>query len=162
MAGIVTHSFVDGPGIRFTVFFQGCPHGCNGCHNPLTHDASGGIEISVDKVIDALHSAKYIDGVTLSGGEPLMQPEDTIAIADAAHEIGLEVMLYTGWTVEQIEAGEAGEAAAEALEHFDFVMDGPFIEAEMANENEREKYLYRGSKNQRLIDMKRRYEGKEN
>ena len=70
LAGIVRESIVDGPGIRFTVFCQGCPHGCPGCHNPETHDFKGGSDCSVDRLMEEIDKDPILAGVTFSGGEP--------------------------------------------------------------------------------------------
>lgn len=148
IAGIKRHSFVDGPGIRFVVFFQGCPHGCPGCHNPGTHDVNGGEEIEDSEISEKLKKTKLIDGLTLSGGEPLMQPEVCMSLAEAAHSRKLDVWCYTGWTFKQILLGEAGAAAKEALDCIDVLVDGPFIRGFRKTAG-----IYRGSGNQRLIDV---------
>lgn len=146
IAGTIKHSLVNGPGIRYVIFFQGCKHRCKGCHNPQTHDFDGGNEVPVQTVIDDIAQAKHLDGVTLSGGDPLLQPEAAIRIADAAHGIGLSVWCYTGYTLEQILDGEAGQSAVELLDHIDCLVDGPYIESLRS-----EDCIYRGSTNQRLI-----------
>ena len=71
IAGVVRESIVDGPGLRFTVFCQGCPHGCKGCHNVATHDFSGGYDCEMQKILDAIDQNPLLDGVTFSGGEIL-------------------------------------------------------------------------------------------
>ena len=81
IAGLVQDSIVDGPGFRFTVFTQGCPHNCEGCHNPDTHDPDGGREMTVKQVIDAMLSNPMTDGLTLSGGDPFVQAADCAEIA---------------------------------------------------------------------------------
>lgn len=148
IAGVVKHSSVDGPGVRFTVFFQGCPHHCPGCHNPETWDPAGGEEIEIEDLIGRILKTRYLDGVTFSGGDPLAQPEAVIAAADAARQKGLSVWCYTGWTLEQILEGKAGERALEALSHIDVLVDGPFRLELLSKE-----CIYRGSSNQRLIDV---------
>lgn len=102
IAGLVQDSIVDGPGFRFTVFTQGCPHNCEGCHNPDTHDPDGGREMTVKQVIDAMLSNPMTDGLTLSGGDPFVQAADCAEIAKAAHKNGLNVWTYTGWTYEKL------------------------------------------------------------
>ena len=72
MSGVVEESIVDGPGIRYTVFVQGCPHHCEGCHNPQTHDFNGGYEDDTDNIYSKIMENPLIDGVTFSGGEPLL------------------------------------------------------------------------------------------
>lgn len=148
IAGTVRHSSVDGPGVRYVVFFQGCPHHCPGCQNPETWDPAGGEETRVENLIEEMRGTRYLDGVTLSGGDPLLQPEAVREIADAAHAEGLTVWTYTGWTFEDLLAGKAGEKALEALEHIDVLVDGPFVEALCSRD-----CLFRGSSNQRLVDV---------
>lgn len=148
IAGTVKHSSVDGPGVRFTVFFQGCPHHCPGCHNPETWDPAGGEEITIEELIEHIRGTRYLDGLTLSGGDPLLQPDAVIAAADAAHGKGLNVWCYTGWTFEEIMEGRAGDRAREALEHIDVLVDSPFRIELLSKE-----CIYRGSSNQRLIDV---------
>lgn len=148
IAGTVRHSSVDGPGVRYVVFFQGCPHHCPECQNPETWDPAGGEETTVEDLIAEMQGTRYLDGVTLSGGDPLLHPEAVTEIADAAHAKGLTVWSYTGWTLEAILSGAAGEAAIEALKHIDVLVDGPFVQALRSRE-----CLYRGSSNQRLVDV---------
>lgn len=101
LAGLEPESIVDGPGYRFTVFVQGCPHNCPGCHNPQTHDFSGGHIAQTDDVIAHLGQNPLVRGLTLSGGEPMMQPEPLYLIAKAAKEKGMNVWCYTGFTLEK-------------------------------------------------------------
>ena len=91
LAGLEPESIVDGPGYRFTVFVQGCPHNCPGCHNPQTHDFGGGHVAQTDDVIAHLGQNPLVRGLTLSGGEPMMQPEPLYLIAKAAKEKGMNV-----------------------------------------------------------------------
>ena len=156
IAGIIPHSFVDGPGIRFVVFFQGCFHSCPGCHNPETHDFSGGQSIPVTEVMLRLWETAQkntLDGVTLSGGEPLLQQHAITEIAEAAHKLNLPVMVYTGYTIEFIESHYPM-----LLRDIDILMDGRYVEdlkVDVNNPEEVAKYPYRGSKNQRMIDVKK-------
>ena len=104
--GLADDSIVDGPGVRYTVFVQGCPHHCPGCHNPASHDFAGGTLMDTDGIIRKIGENPLLDGVTLSGGEPMCQPEACRAIADAAHakhlnvwpRIHSEVTLFTRGT----------------------------------------------------------------
>ena len=148
--GLVTDSIVDGPGFRVSIFTQGCPHHCPGCQNPETHDPAGGSERNVADVVREILQTKYLDGLTFSGGDPLLQPEAVIEIAKAAKNAGLNIWLYTGWTFEQIQKGAAGEKAKEALTQLDVLVDGPFVE-KLKTGNA----IWRGSDNQRLIDVQR-------
>lgn len=150
IAGLVQDSIVDGPGFRFTVFTQGCPHNCEGCHNPDTHDPDGGREMTVKQVIEAMLSNPMTDGLTLSGGDPFVQAADCAEIAKAAHKNGLNVWTYTGWTYEKLRSlSERDEGIKALLNETDVLVDGPFILSQKSYD-----VPWRGSKNQRLIDMK--------
>ena len=102
IANYIQDSIVDGPGLRFTLFTQGCPHKCEGCHNPDTHDFSCGREMTENAVIAQLRKNPLTDGLTLSGGEPFLQARSCAVIARAARETGLNVWAYSGWTFEEI------------------------------------------------------------
>lgn len=160
IAGQVKHSAVDGPGVRYAIFLQGCPHNCKACQNPETHDPDAGTERVLDEVIDEILSTKFLDGVTLSGGDPFLQPEASMAIAKAAKEAGLNVWAYTGWTFEQL-TGEttAGirppKQAAEVLRYVDVLVDGRYEDSLHVNDEDRQKCMWRGSFNQRLIDVQK-------
>ena len=147
LAGIEPESIVDGPGYRFAVFVQGCPHACPGCHNPKTHDVEGGYLGDTDQIIEKLGRNPLIRGVTLSGGEPMLQPKPLAEIARAAKQKGLSVWCYTGFTLEFLQK-ESREDRMELLNLVDVLVDGPY----MAHERSLD-LLYCGSKNQRLIDM---------
>ncbi len=151
IAGVVRESFVDGPGIRFTVFCQGCPHHCVGCHNPATHDFSGGYECEIEKILDAVEKNPMLDGITFSGGEPLCQPE---AFLELAREIRsrfpqLNIVIFTGYTYEELQQMWEGHPALKALlDLTDYLIDGRYME------KQRDLTLqFRGSQNQRIIDM---------
>lgn len=148
IAGRIKHSSVDGPGVRYVIFFQGCFHHCAECQNPETWDVNGGTETDPEDIITDLRQTKLLDGITFSGGDPLLHPAEVERIARAAHEMGLTVWCYTGWTYEQILNGAAGPKAIEALSSIDVLVDGPFVRALKSRE-----CLYRGSSNQRLIDV---------
>ncbi|WP_294515602.1 anaerobic ribonucleoside-triphosphate reductase activating protein [uncultured Intestinimonas sp.] len=149
IANTVSDSIVDGPGLRFTVFTQGCPHHCPGCHNPDTHDPAGGREVTVAELAQRMMANPLTDGLTLSGGEPFLQAEDCSALARLARERGLNVWTYTGYTYERLLEGDLPGALA-LLEQTDVLVDGPFLRAEKSYEA-----LFRGSANQRLIDVKK-------
>lgn len=149
IANTVSDSIVDGPGLRFTVFTQGCPHHCPGCHNPETHDPAGGREVAVAELAAALDKNPLLDGLTLSGGEPFLQALECAQLARLARERGLNVWVYTGYTYERLLAGEVPDAQA-LLEAADVLVDGPFLLAEKSYDA-----LFRGSRNQRLIDLNR-------
>ena len=145
--GLADDSIVDGPGVRYTVFVQGCPHHCPGCHNPASHDFAGGTLMDTDGIIRKIGENPLLDGVTLSGGEPMCQPEACRAIADAAHAKHLNVWCYTGFTLEEL-LRENRADRMRLLSAVDVLVDGPFRSHERSLD-----LLYRGSKNQRLIDM---------
>ena len=149
IAGIVRESIVDGPGIRFVVFAQGCPHHCDGCHNPSTHDFNGGNLVAVDAIINEMKKNPLLDGITLSGGEPFEQPEAFGELAERARELGYHVMAYTGYTYEKLLA-KKDEQRLRLLENTDLLVDGKF-------EMEKKSLLlkFKGSKNQRIIDVKK-------
>ena len=149
IANTVSDSIVDGPGLRFTVFTQGCPHRCPGCHNPDTHDPAGGREAAVEELAEKLLSNPLTDGLTLSGGEPFCQAAECARLAAIAREKGLNVWVYTGYTYERLIAGEV-PGAMELLAQTDVLVDGPFVEAQKSYAA-----LFRGSTNQRLIDVPR-------
>lgn len=147
IAGTVQDSIVDGPGFRFTVFTQGCSHHCPGCHNPQTHDPSGGTEHTVEELLARMRSNPLTDGLTLSGGEPFEQPEDCLLLAQGAHESGLNVWSYTGYLFEFLR-DQGTEAQKALLRELDVLVDGPFL-----LEQQTLSLPWRGSRNQRVIDV---------
>lgn len=160
IAGQVKHSAVDGPGVRYTLFMQGCPHNCKACQNPETHDPDAGIERDLDEVIDEILSTRFLDGITLSGGDPFMQPEASLEIAKAAKGAGLDVWAYTGWTFEQLTGlSEEGirppEQAKDVLAYVDVLVDGRYVDALHVDDDKRQECMWRGSTNQRLIDVQK-------
>ncbi len=150
MAGIVRESFVDGPGIRFVAFCQGCPHGCPGCHNPETHDFTKGKEVSLEKILQAVDANPLLDGITFSGGEPFCQPKPLARLGQAVHQRGLNVVAFTGYTYEELlEKTHQDPAIGQLLDQVDFLIDGRF------RLDQRDLSLrFRGSRNQRILDMK--------
>lgn len=149
LAGVVEESIVDGPGYRMAVFVQGCPHGCPGCHNPKTHDPAGGYLADTDAIIAKLGKNPLVRGVTLTGGEPMMQAAALCEIAAAAQVKGMSVWCYTGYTLEAL-AKERNADRMRLLGLVDVLVDGPYIARERSLD-----LLYCGSRNQRLIDMRR-------
>lgn len=149
VAGIEPESIVDGPGIRFTVFVQGCPHGCPGCHNPQTHPFEGGTETDIEEIFSQFKRDPLLKGITLSGGEPFCQAEALARLAGLVHGFGKDVAVYTGYTYEEL-AASRDPAVQALLRETDLLIDGPFILREKDLE-----LRFRGSGNQRLIDMGR-------
>ena len=145
LSGIIKESIVDGPGIRYVVFAQGCPHDCAGCHNPETHPFSGGYEKSVAEILAEIEVNPLLKGITLSGGEPFCQPCAMAALAKGARAQGLEVAAYTGYTFEEL---IVMPQAAQLLATCDTVIDGRFEIGEKSPEER-----FRGSYNQRIIDV---------
>lgn len=146
IAGIVQESIVDGPGFRLAVFTQGCPHNCPGCHNPETHSFEGGVLVDTEKII-AMMDNPLLDGITLTGGDPFCQPESCRILAKAAHARGLSVWAYTGWTFDEVM--RLIESARVLLGEVDVLVDGPYLESQRTLEAP-----FRGSRNQKLIDVK--------
>lgn len=145
IAGIVDDSIVDGEGIRLTIFTQGCPHHCHGCHNPQTWSFSGGHEIDTEEIIEKVIANPLLSGVTFSGGEPFLQSAPLAEIAREVHALGLNVWSYTGFTLEQL---ERRTDAHQLLNEVDMLVDGPYVEAL------RDLTLkFRGSSNQRIINL---------
>lgn len=147
IAGLVNDSIVDGPGFRLAVFTQGCPHNCEGCHNPETHDFSGGTIKDTAEIIKMMNDNPLLDGITLSGGDPFCQTAPCIELARAAHRLGLTVWAYSGWTYEEIMADSEMSLLAREL---DVLIDGPFILSQRTLDKR-----FMGSKNQRAIDIKK-------
>ena len=102
IAGTVNDSIVDGPGIRFSIFVQGCPHNCEGCHNPQTHDFNGGAIFTTEELLDKVKGNPLLDGVTFSGGEPFCQAEALAKLGKDIKALGLNIITYTGYTFEQL------------------------------------------------------------
>lgn len=149
IANFTHDSIVDGPGLRFTLFTQGCPHNCPGCHNPQTHDFQGGRETEPEDIIKEMLSNPLTDGLTLSGGEPFAQPEACAEIAEAAHRAGWNVWAYSGWTFEHLLRDER-PGVRRLLEACDVLVDGPFILEKRSLE-----LKWKGSANQRVLDVKK-------
>ena len=151
IAGMVKESIVDGPGIRFTVFTQGCNHHCPGCHNPQTHDFGGGNIVTIDSLIEMIKKDPLLAGITLSGGEPFEQAEACSELARKVHEMKLNVTTFSGYTFEELVAGFEKEPGwEELLKETDILVDGRFV-----LEKKNILLKFRGSENQRLIDVKK-------
>ena len=152
--GLVTDSIVDGPGFRTSIFTQGCPHHCPGCHNPESHAMDAGTVWTLDDIEKKFTGNPLLTGITLSGGEPFLQAEGCAELARRAHAKGLTVWTFTGYTYERLlELAKTDAGVTALLANTDVLVDGPFILAERSLELE-----FCGSKNQRLIDLKRTLE----
>ena len=143
--GCVNDSIVDGPGPRYTIFVQGCYHNCLGCHNPESHDVNGGYLKDIEEILKEIDENPLLDGVTLSGGEPMLQVEALIELSKEIKKRNLNIVLYSGYTYEQI-INDVNKKRL--LELCDMLVDGKF-ELEKRSLS----LLYRGSSNQRLINV---------
>ncbi len=149
IAGTVEDSIVDGPGLRFVVFVQGCPHRCEGCHNPETHDFSGGRLTDTDALFEQCMENPLCGGVTFSGGEPFCQPEALFQLGSRFKAEGKHLMCYSGWTFEELlKKAETEKFTGKLLETLDILVDGRFDISRRSLS-----LKYRGSSNQRLIDV---------
>lgn len=153
VAGFAKNSIVDGPGVRYVIFTQGCYHKCEGCQNPQTHNPNEGKLIDISEILDEILGSTMIEGVTFSGGEPFLQAD---ALAELAVRIkradkGLSIICYTGYTYEEItKIIDSGVLSYfKLLSNVDYLIDGRF-EQDKASLN----CNWRGSTNQRIIDVK--------
>jgi anaerobic ribonucleoside-triphosphate reductase activating protein len=155
ISGLSNDSIVDGPGLRFVIFTQGCDMHCEGCHNPSTWDKNGGYLITFDEILQKIAANPLLDGVTLSGGEPFLQAK---ALSELVKRIPkeLDIICYTGYTYEYlIENTNEDNGYESLLSVIDTLIDGEFRESEKSYE-----LVFRGSRNQRSIDVKRSLEDK--
>ena len=136
---------VDGPGFRTSIYCAGCRHACPGCHNPQSWDFGGGREMTVEELMRTIVSDPFTRGVTFSGGDPMYQAAGFAELARAIHTYTQkDVWCYTGFTFESLIHDDQRELLAE----LDVLVDGPFIQS-LRDES----LLFRGSSNQRLIDV---------
>lgn len=150
--GVAPESIVDGPGLRFAVFVQGCPHHCPGCHNPASHDPAGGYTEDVRNLLDQFEENPLLAGITLSGGEPFAQPGPLVWLAGEVKNRGKDVVTYTGYTLEKLQKMAEEDTAVRALLQLtDMLVDGPYVEALRDLE-----LPWRGSSNQRIWHRKDR------
>lgn len=149
-SNLQTDSIVDGEGLRTVIWTQGCSHNCFGCHNKETQDFNGGFTVDVEDVKKQLKELKFQDGITLSGGDPLFQAPACLEIAKYAKKLGLNIWCYTGFTYEKLmEMCKTNDKLLELLKNIDVLIDGKFdINLKSFNAP------YRGSTNQRVIDVK--------
>ena len=150
LAGVIRESIVDGPGWRFVVFVQACPHHCKNCQNPGTWDFDGGYETTVENIMKAVKEDKLLTGVTLSGGEPFTQAKELAVLARKVREAGLDVMSFSGYTYEELVNGATVDNGwFDLLSELSLLVDGKFIEEQKSLE-----LKFRGSRNQRIIDVR--------
>ncbi len=149
IAGTVEDSIVDGPGLRFVVFTQGCPHHCDGCHNPETHDFASGKVTTTDALFEQCMENPLCSGVTFSGGEPFCQAEALYELGSRFKSAGKHLMCYSGWTFEELLAkAQREESVGKLLSIADVLVDGKFDISKRSLSLQ-----YRGSSNQRLINV---------
>lgn len=148
IAGTVSDSITDGPGLRYAIFVQGCPHNCKGCHNPQTHDFNGGKEVDMNDLLKEGLENPLLCGVTFSGGEPMCQAHALAELAAAFRKNGVDdIACYTGYLAEDLLSGKV-DGARELLGELDVLVDGPFVQAERCYDAK-----FKGSSNQRVIDV---------
>jgi anaerobic ribonucleoside-triphosphate reductase activating protein len=153
LAGVNDDSIVDGHGIRYTIFVQGCPHHCDGCHNPQTHSFDGGFITSTDRLLKSIEENPLLDGVTFSGGEPFCQAKTLAYLGKEIKSLSanLDIITYTGFTFEYLLShADQSNGYLELLKVSDMLVDGKF-------EKDKQSYdlVFKGSSNQRFIDCKK-------
>lgn len=155
ISDIIEDSIVDGPGLRFTIFVQGCPHHCKGCHNPQTHDFDGGRLVTIDELFDRYQKNPLLSGVTFSGGEPFCQPAVLARLGQMVRESGGNIITYTGFIYEDLlDRAKSDPSIRALLDVTDLLIDGPYIEEQRSLE-----LPFRGSENQRLIRLTDEFSG---
>ena len=150
--GVVHDSIVDGPGLRYTLFTQGCLHHCPGCHNPQSWDINGGYEEDIETIVADILSNPLLDGITLSGGEPFLQVKPLkILVSQIKAQTSLHIMIYSGYVYEDIL--KLGQDAIDLLSLCDTLVDGRFVLSLRSLE-----LIYKGSSNQRIIDIHKSFQ----
>jgi len=149
IAGIANDSIVDGPGLRIGIFIQGCKRRCEGCQNPESWPIDGGREITAEALYASICKNPLIEGVTFSGGEPLLRAGALIPLARGIRSRGLNIAIYTGYTFEEILEDSDDDVLA-LLNLASILVDGSFILAERSL-----MLSFRGSQNQRILDLSR-------
>lgn len=154
VAGIVRESIVDGPGFRFVIFCQGCPHGCKACHNPDTHAFKENKLIGVDELFESIMKPRLGKGVTFSGGEPFCQAAPFVKLGEKLKAEGIDILIFTGYEYEElIKMAKYNESIMRLIKTADYIVDGKY------KEELRDLSLkFRGSSNQRIIDVKKTLE----
>lgn len=144
--GIAAQSISDGPGFRFTLFTQGCPHSCEGCHNPESQPLNGGTEYSLLEIVELFEKNSFVEGISFSGGEPFLHPKELSFLARYFKEQGKNILCYTGFIYEDLVKMESD--VLDFLGEIDLLIDGPFVLAK------RDLSLaFKGSSNQRLLPL---------
>jgi anaerobic ribonucleoside-triphosphate reductase activating protein len=148
VAGIVNDSITDGPGIRLTLFVQGCERNCPGCHNPSSLPLNAGKLYTAQEIMDRIKKNPMLSGVTFSGGEPMLQAEALLPLARMIKDAGLDLAIYTGFTFEEL-LKQGDPSVMELLSNASTLIDGPFILAQRSLN-----LSFRGSSNQRILNLK--------
>jgi anaerobic ribonucleoside-triphosphate reductase activating protein len=150
LAGITKESLVDGPGIRYVVFLQGCSLNCKGCHNPETHSRDGGVLYLVDDIVKEIKKTDYLDGLSISGGEPFEQAENCAYLIRKVRAVFPEfhILCYTGFTYEKLKESK-DSFIQDMLNNINILIDGPFILEQKTLD-----LSFRGSKNQNIIKLR--------
>lgn len=144
-------SYVNGPGVRAVVWTQGCSLHCPGCSNPLTHSHKPRILVDPQRLADSIVAIPCIEGITVTGGEPLEQPVAVGCLCQAVRKADLSVMIFTGWTYKSM-CQHRDEAVQNLLGQIDILVAGPFIKR-LADKD----LLWRGSSNQQIRLLTDRY-----
>ncbi|WP_339030873.1 anaerobic ribonucleoside-triphosphate reductase activating protein [Spiroplasma endosymbiont of Cantharis nigra] len=156
---IFKETISDGPGIRYSIYIAGCLHACYGCHNLLSWNFRIGKDFDKEyekEIISEIKSNSLLNGITFSGGDPMFSAIELLPfVKKLKKETGLNIWLYTGFTIEEIIAkkdnsNEKEYSMYKLLLEIDTLVDGRFVK-ELYDPN----ILYRGSSNQRLIDVKK-------
>lgn len=151
-----TDSIVDGEGIRAVLWTQGCNHKCIGCHNPQTHSFDDGFLVDIEEIKAQIDELEGQDGITLSGGDPLYQIDECIEVCKYARSKHLNIWCYTGFTYENLmKLAETNPKIIDLLKLIDVLIDGPFILEQRSLD-----CIFRGSTNQRIIDVKKSLKNK--
>ena len=141
IAGVNTCSLVNGDGVRYVIFVQGCKHHCKGCQNQWSWDMDGGSDVPVEMIAEDVRKHRMIDGITISGGDPFYQQDECVELLKLLPEYN--VWIYTGFAYEEV-------ADTELAKMSDVIVDGPFVE-ELRCDGK----MY-GSSNQRIIRLDKR------
>lgn len=151
LSGIAYESLVNGPGIRRVFFSQGCIHNCKGCFNPDTHPFDSGELRNMNELIQDVKENPMIKGITFSGGDPFEQADKFSYMAKEFKALGLNIWSYTGYEFEYIlEHIDEREGWRDLINNLDVLVDGKF-----QLENKKDGLRFRGSTNQRIIDVKK-------
>ncbi|WP_305153833.1 anaerobic ribonucleoside-triphosphate reductase activating protein [uncultured Clostridium sp.] len=157
LAGIAYESLVNGPGMRRVFFAQGCKHNCKGCFNPETHSFDGGEIMDMDKLIKDVLDNPLLKGVTFSGGDPIEQAHSFSYMANKFKSSNLNIWCYTGYKFEDLlKKMELDKSIKDLLNNIDVLVDGKF-----EINNKKEGLKFKGSSNQRIIDVKKSLESRD-